>query len=65
MRLLLKVSSVICLTTSLLLLLSLLDVFAFPTLVHRLCGGVCLVSLFLMTYSRVWLISYRRKQKHK
>lgn len=65
MRLLLKVSTIICLTSSLLVLSNLLDVFTFPTLAYRLCGAVCMLSLFLMVYSRVWLISYRRKQKHK
>ena len=61
MRILLRVSAVIFAISTLLLLLNLFDVFVFSDRAVRICGVVCVISLFLTVYSRVWLISYRRK----
>lgn len=63
MRRLLKVSVVLFVISVLLLLLNLFDVFVFPDAVVRICGVVCLVVLFLTVYSRVWLITHRRKYR--
>ncbi len=61
MRRLLKVSVLLWIVSTLLLLLNLFDVFVFSDTIVRICGVVCLVTLFLTVYSRVWLISHRRK----
>ena len=61
MRRLLKVSVLLWIVSTLLLLLNLFDVFVFSDTIVRICGVVCLGTLFLTVYSRVWLISHRRK----
>lgn len=61
MRRLLRVASVVCGLTAGTLMLSLFDVITMPDGLYRACGIGCLLSLFLMVYSRVWLICYRRK----
>lgn len=61
MRRLLRVSAVLLVVSTLLLLLNLFDVFVFPDRAVRICGVVCIVTLFLTVYSRVWLITHRRK----
>ena len=61
MRKLLRVSATLLAVSSLALILNLFDVITMTDGLHRTCGVVCLVSLFLTVYTRVWLISYRRK----
>ncbi len=61
MRGLLKVSVVLFIVSTLLLLLNLFDVIVFSDAAARVCGIVCLVTLFLTVYTRVWLIGHRRK----
>lgn len=57
----LKVSAIVFALSLILLILNLFDIVTFPTLLYRACGVVCLISMFAMVFSRVWLITYRRK----
>lgn len=61
MRRLLKISTVLLLVSSVVLILNLFDIFSFSTVLYRICGVICMICLFLTVYSRVWLIRYRRK----
>lgn len=65
MRRLLKVSLTALILSLVLLFLNLFDILSFSTVSYRICGVVCLISLFLTVYSRVWLIRYRRKRCNK
>ncbi len=61
MRALLKVSAIVFALSLLSLILNLFDIISFPTALYRACGVACLISLFVLVFSRVWLITYRRK----
>lgn len=61
MRRLLKVSLTALILSLILIFLNLFDILSFSTVTYRICEGVCIISLFLTVYSRVWLICYRRK----
>ncbi len=61
MRRLLKISTVLLLVSSVVLILNLFDILSFSTVLYRICGVICMICLFLTVYSRVWLIRYRRK----
>ena len=60
MRRLLKISTVLLLVSSVMLLMNLFDILAFTPTLYRVCGVICMICLFLTVYSRVWLIRYRR-----
>lgn len=64
MRGLLKISLTVLILSLVLLFLNLFDILSFSTVPYRICGVVCLISLFLTVYSRVWLIRYRRKRRN-
>ena len=61
MRIVLKVSAIVFALSLILQIINLFDMVTFPTPLYRACGVVCLISLFIMVLSRVWLITYRRK----
>ncbi|MDE6368060.1 MAG: hypothetical protein K2K94_02345 [Muribaculaceae bacterium] len=61
MRTTLKVSAIVFALSLILLILNLFDIVAFPTPLYRACGVVCLITLFITVFTRVWLITYRRK----
>lgn len=63
MRRLLRIASVLCILTAVTLILNLVDILDLPSIAVRLCGTGCMISLFMMVYSRVWLIRYTRKRK--
>lgn len=63
MRIILRASIYICLATVIILSLSLFDIISLNDTITRICGVICCVSLFCLVYSRVWLISYRRKPR--
>lgn len=65
MRLWLKISLAICLITSVTLIANLFDIVSLPTILFRICGVACVISLFFMVYLRVLLIRYRRKPMSK
>ena len=64
MHRLLRIASVLCILTAVTLILNLVDILDLPSIAVRLCGAGCMISLFLMVYSRVWLIRYTRKRKN-
>ena len=61
MRAFLKVSAIVFALSLILLGLNLFDIVTFPTPLYRACGVVCLITLFLTVFTRVWLITHRRK----
>lgn len=63
MRRLLRIASELCILTTVTLILNLVDILDLPSIAVRLCGAGCMISLFLMVYSRVRLIRYTRKRK--
>ena len=63
MRRLLIIASELCILTAVTLILNLVDILDLPSITVRLCGAGCMISLFLMVYSRVRLIRYTRKRK--
>lgn len=65
MHAILKVSAYAFALSLILLILNLFDIATFPISLVRVCGVVCLLSLFVMVLMRVWLITYRRKYPRK
>lgn len=63
MRRLLRIASELCILTAVTLILNLVDILDLTSIAVRLCGAGCMIRLFLMVYSRVWLIRYTRKRK--
>lgn len=58
-----RIASVLCILTAVTQILNLVDILDLPSIAVRLCGAGCMISLFMMVYSRVWLISTLAKEK--